>query len=244
MKRIHFLPLVVLLTFAGLAVSARPQGDKQEVKEKSLTAPNGVTIKVRMQGPLDMDTPLQVVCFFKHKASGDTLLETAADLDKKLGGAISALRNRGEFAGDELETLLLTPPKGTITPRLLLLVGLGEEDTLSLATLERVGRVVVREAARLGVQRVAFAPFLRDQGNSKFAVGDVEQAVTRGMLLAYDTEKRLQKEGLARAFTLEEWVAEAGPTFFDDTVPGAQKGIDDAKAAIAKRSSAPYGAGK
>jgi hypothetical protein len=244
MKRIRFLPLVVILTLVGLATSARPEGDKQAVKEKALTAPNDVTVKIRMQGPIDMDTPLQIVCLFKHKPSGDTLLEAAAELDKKLGGAISALRNRGEFVGDELETLLLTPPKGTITPQLLLLIGLGEEGSLSLATLERVGKVAVREAAKLGVKRVAFAPLLRDQGNSKFAVGEVEQAVTRGMLLAYDTEKRLQKEGLAKAFTLEEWIAEAGATFFDDTVPGAQKGIDDAKAAIAKRPSAPYGAGK
>jgi hypothetical protein len=125
-----------------------------------------------------------------------------------------------------------------------LLVGLGDEESLSLETLERVGRVAVREAARLGAGRVAFAPLLRDQGNDKFGVGDVERVVTRGMLLAYDTDRRLQKEGLAKAFTLEEWVAEAGQKFFDDTAPGAQQGIEDAKAAIAKRPSDPYHAGK
>ena len=242
MKRTHFLMAVLLLT--GLAASGRSEGEKKEVKEKSFAAPNGLTVKVRMQGPNDMDTPLQIVCFFKHKKSGDTLLESAAEMDKKLGGAISALRNRGEFVGDELETLLLTPPKDTIKPRLLLLIGLGDEESLSLATLERVGRVAVREAAKLGVKRVAFAPFLRDQGNTKFGVGDVERAVTRGMLLAYDTEKRLQKEGLAKAFTLEEWVAEAGEKYFDDTLPGAQHGIEDARANIARRPPEPYGGGK
>jgi hypothetical protein len=140
--------------------------------------------------------------------------------------------------------LLLIPPEGTIKPKQLLIVGLGDEESLSLGTLERVGRVALREAARLGAQRVAFAPLLRDQGNSKFGVGDIERAVTRGMLLAYDTEKRLQKEGLAKSFTLEEWVAEAGPKFFDDTAPGAQQGIEDAQTTIAKRPSDPYRATK
>jgi hypothetical protein len=104
--------------------------------------------------------------------------------------------------------------------------------------LERVGKVSLRMAANLGVQRVAFAPLLRDQGNSKLGAGDVERAVTRGMLLAYDTEKRLQKENMAKPFTLEAWVGEAGQDYFADTVPGVQQGIADATARIATRGPA------
>jgi hypothetical protein len=110
--------------------------------------------------------------------------------------------------------------------------------------MERVGRVSVREAARLGVSRVAFAPLIRDQGSAKLGTGGVETAVVRGMLLAYDTEKRLQKEGLAKEFTLEQWNVEAGPAFFDDTVVGVQKGIEEAKAAAAKRPAGAYASGK
>src|SRR5205085_12318330 len=102
------------------------------------------------------------------------------------------------------------------------------------------GKIALREATKLGVKRAAFAPLPRDQGNSKFGTGDVEQAVTRGLLLANDTEKRLQKEGLAKSFTLEEWVVEAGPDYCDDTVKGIQQGIDEAKTVAAKRPSAPY----
>src|SRR5207249_3835627 len=138
------------------------------------------------------------VCYFKHKKSGDKTLGAAVELDKKLGGVIASLRNRGEFVGDELETLVLAPPKDTIKPKLLLLVGLGDENSLSLERMERIGRTALRAAAKLGVKRAAFAPLIRDQGNSKLDAGDVEQAVTKGLLLAYDTEKRLQKEGLAR----------------------------------------------
>src|SRR5262249_12314261 len=171
-------PLASIILVVGLAASARPEDEKKEVKEKPFDAPNGLTIKVRMEGPYDADTPLQVVCYFKHKQAGDKTLGAAVELDKKLGGVIASLRNRDEVGGDELETLLLTPPKDTIKPKMLLLVGLGDEDSLSLERMERVGKIALREAAKLGVKRAAFAPLLRDQGNAKFGTGDVAQAVT------------------------------------------------------------------
>lgn len=214
--------------------------DTKAPADKVLEGTNGVKVVVRAQGPYDADVPLQVVCYFKHKKGGDKTQGAPVELDKRLGGAIASLRNRGEFVGDEQETLLLTPPKGTIKPKLLLLVGLGDEGSLSLGTMERVGRTALRQAAKLGVKRVAFAPLLRDQGNDKLAVGDVETAVIRGMLLAYDTDKRLQKEGLAKGYTLVEWVVEAGPAFFDDTVAGVEKGVAGAKKAAADRPSDPY----
>src|SRR5262249_37802321 len=120
-----------------------------------------------------------------------------------------------------------------------LLVGLGDEVNLSLKLLEAVGRVSLREAARLGVRRVAFAPLIRDQGNSKFQAGDVAAAVIRGMLLAYETQHRLQKEGLSKNFTLEQWNTEAGPMYFDETVTGVQKAIEGAGKAIKERSADP-----
>ena len=179
---------------AGLG---RPADDRTEVKEKALDAPHKVKIKVRMEGPYTADVPLQVVCYFKYTPEGAKKMSGApVELDKRLGGVIASLRERGEFVGDELETLLIIPPKDSIKAKALLLVGLGDEDALSLKLMEAVGRVSLREAARLGVSRVAFAPLIRDQGNTKFGTGDVATAVVRGMLLAYDTEKRLQKEGL------------------------------------------------
>ena len=231
MNAFRFLPIAVLVVLL-CAPSPASEGSPQAVNEKSFQAPNNVTVKVRMQAPYDMDTPLQVICYFKHKKSGDKTLGAAVELDEKLGGVIALLRNQGEFVGDELETLVLTPPEGTIKPKRLLLVGLGDEDNFSLETLERVGRVSFRMAANLGVERVAFAPLLRDQGNSKFGTGDVERAVTRGMLLAYDSDKRLQDKNMAKTFTLQDWVAEAGQQYFTDTVSGAQKGIEDAATKI------------
>lgn len=237
MKTFHFSLFVSILLLAATAFAI--EKSSQGTKEKSFQAPGNVTVTVRMEAPYDVDTPLQVICYFKHKESGDKTLGAAVELDQKLGGVIASLRNQGEFVGDPLETLLLTPPKGAIQPKRLLLIGLGDEDTLSQETLERVGKVALRMAAALGTQRVAFAPLLRDQGNSKFTTGDVERAVTRGMLLAYDTDKHLQQKNMAKAFTLEVWVEEAGAEYFVDTVSGVKKGIADATTKIAGRSPAP-----
>src|SRR5262249_4630564 len=226
MRLTRYLPLLALIMLTGLAW-ADETPDK--VKEKALDAPNAVKIKVRMEGPYTADVSLQVVCYFKYTPEGAKRMSGApVELDKHLGGVIGSLRERGEFIGDQLETILITPPKDSIKAKALLLVGLGDEDALSLKVMEAVGRVSLREAARLGVSRVAFAPLIRDQGNTKLGTGDVETAVVRGMLLAYDTEKRLQKERLAKEFTLEEWNVEAGPKYFDETVTGVRKAIEEA----------------
>src|SRR5262245_18466596 len=160
-------------------------GQDVKIKEKVFEAPNNVKVKVRMEGPYTADVPLQIVCFFKFTTEGAKRMSGApVELDKELGGVIASLRERGEFVGDELETLLIVPPQNSIKAKALLLIGLGPEAELSLKTLEGVGRVGLREAAKLGSARVAFAPLLRDQGNSKLAAGDVEIAVVQAMLLA------------------------------------------------------------
>jgi hypothetical protein len=245
MRRNRNLSLLAVVVLAGFGALARSDEGKEGVKEQALDAPNKVKLRVRMEGPYTADVPLQVVCYFKYTPAGARRMSGApVELDKRLGGVIASLRERGEFAGDRLETLLLTPPRDSIKAEALLLVGLGDEDALSLQLMEGVGRVAVREAARLGVSRVAFAPLIRDQGNSKFPTGDVAAAVVRGMLLAYDTEKRLQKQGLAKPFTLQEWWVEAGPAYFDETVAGVRKASAEATDLIKAREAKPYASGK
>jgi len=231
-----FLNVLAGLLLA-LVPSAARTDDKTPPTETVIAAPQGLEIRVRMQGPYDAEVPLQVVCYFEHKAAGDTTLGAAVELDKRLGGVIAALRNTGRFAGHEMETLLLSPPQGKIGARQLLLIGLGSEETLSLERMEAVGRTAAHEAARLGISRVGFAPLIRDQGNSKFDTGDVGRAVMRGVLLAYDTEKRLQAKGFAPEYTLQEWIEEAGPMYFDATVTGARNAVQDAESIT--KSAAP-----
>ena len=213
--------------------------------EERLAGPRGSTVVVRMEGPSTADVPLQVVCYFKRTATSDARLAGApVELDRHLGGRIAALRAGGEFGGDELETLLLDIPGGAIRARRLLLVGLGDEASLSPARLERVGRVALRAAAQLGATRVAFAPLIRDQGNDTIDAGAVEEAITRGVLLAYDTELRLQRAGFARPYALDEWAVEAGPAYFAATVDGVKAGIAAARRAAETRPPIPAAGGR
>ena len=132
---------------------------------------------------------------------------------------------------------MIRPKSGTINAQRLLLIGLGDEKQLSPDLMEQVGRTALRQAKAIGATKVAFAPLLRDQGNSSLDVGAVEIEVVKGMLLAYDTELRLQQEGLSSSYKLSEWNVEAGPAFFDETVTGVREAVWLAATAISKRSS-------
>src|SRR4051794_21056011 len=238
--------LLALASVFGLAAIPLPVSlAADDVKETLIEGPDRLAIKVRMEGPYTAETPLQVVCYFKYTPEGAKRMSGApVELDKHLGGAIASLRERGEFVGDDLETFLITPPEGSIKAKALLLIGLGDDATLSPEKMERVGKVAYREAQRLGVKKAAFAPLIRDQGNTKMATGDVERMTVRGVLLARDTESRLAKEGLGKGDALGEWVIEAGPMYYDETVGGVRKGVTQANEAIGARPKKPYAAGK
>jgi hypothetical protein len=230
-----------LITIAAILTSSALADESAAVKEQLVKGPHSINIKVRMEGPYTADTPLQVVCYFKYTTDGAKQMGGApVELDKRLGGVINSLRTRGEFAGEPLETILLKPKAGAIKAKSLLLIGLGDESQLSLATMERVGQTALRQAKAIGATKVAFAPLLRDQGNSAFGVGAVETAVVKGMLLAYDTELRLQNEGLTKDYTLTDWSVEAGPAYFDYTVAGVREAVSQAAAETAKRSADKY----
>ena len=236
--------IALVLVTLGLAAGGRPAAAQTPLAkrgdEKSFAGPHGLKVKVLVQVPQDQEVDLLFLCFFKHKQTGDTVLSTIEKFDERLGGLIASLRNRGEFAGDELETILINPPPGSIKARKLMLIGLGEEDKLSLQTMRRIGTVALREAARLGVKTAAFGAAIRDQGNTKIPTGDVGREVMQGALLAFDTEKRLQKEGLGAGLALEEWILLAGPQYFHEVAPEAAASAAAAVATANARSNEPY----
>ena len=232
--------LMIALTVASWIPSGA-LSQEQSPLETRIDGPSGLPIIVRMQGPYVAEVPLQIVCYFEKTPTSDAKLFGApVELDKRLGAVIASLRDRGEFKGDAFETLLITPPEGLIKPKKLLVIGLGSEVDLSLVRLEAVGRTALREAARIGAKQVAFAPLIKDAGNNSLPAGDVENAIVRGMLLAYDTEARLKTQGFATEFQLNAWIVEAGPTYYDETIVGVRKAVDQARQLIDQRSSAAY----
>jgi hypothetical protein len=226
---------MLMLTSVPLAhAGAAPKENIFEIK------PLGIQISVKMDGPFMEAADLQMICLFKHKSTGDTYQGAAKETDEKLAGLLSALRNRGEFAGDLGETILFTPPKDSIPAKRFLVIGLGDEKDLSLDTLRLVGRIAAREAVRLKASHVAWAPVIRDEGNSTIEVGLGDRIFTGQFLSAYDTEKRLQAQGLNPKFSIDTLTIEAGPAFFDSAVKQVGEGIDSISAEFGQRDPAPY----
>ena len=238
MKRTLFL---LSLVYAGLVTGAAATDTSAAAKENVFPArPLGITLSIKMVGPYMEPADLQIICLFKHKSNGDTYQGAAKDTDERLGGILSSLRNRGEFAGETGETFLFTPPRGSIPAKRFMVIGLGEEKDLSLDTLRTVGRIAAREAVRLEANHVAWAPVIRDEGNTTIDVGAGDRVFAEEMLAAYDSEKRLQAQGLAPKFSIESFVIEAGPSFFDGAVKEVGQGIDSVTAELQKRDATPY----
>ena len=226
---------------ALLAANASAADPSAAPKEHAFaTKPLGINVSIKMVGPYMEAADLQLICLFKHKASGDTYQGAATETDKHLGGLLSALRNRGEFVGELGETILFTPTKGSIPAKRFMIIGLGEEKDLSLDSLRSVGRIAAREAVRLQAKHVAWAPVIRDQGNTAIDVGEGDRAFAEQLLSTYDTEKRLQAQALASRFSIETLVIEAGPSYFDGAVKQVGEGIESVSAELAKRDSTPY----
>src|SRR6478736_741028 len=238
----HKLNLLSLVC-VGLVTGALSADTTTAPKENVFPAkPLGITMSVKMVGPYMEPADLQIICLFKHKQNGDTYQGAAKDTDAHLGGILSALRNRGEFVGESGETILFTPPEGSIPAKQFMVIGLGEEKDLSLDTLRIVGRIAAREAVRLKAKHVGWAPVIRDEGSTTIDVGAGDRAFTEQMLAAYDTEKRLQTQGLAQNFSIESFVIEAGPSFYDSAIKQVGEGIESVTAELQKRDTTPYAA--
>jgi len=233
-----FVLSLLWAAFVPIAYAADSTGAPKEHVFDS--KPAGIQLSIKMVGPYTEPADLQIICLFKHKQDGDTYNGAAKETDAHLSGLLSAVRNRGEFVGELGETFLFTPAEGSIPARRFMIIGLGEEKDLSLESLRLVGRIAAREAVRLQARHLAWAPVIRDEGNSTIGVGEGDRAFTEQMLSAYDTEKRLQAQGLAPEFSIETLVIEAGPAFFDDAVKQVGDGIAASAADLARRETAPY----
>jgi hypothetical protein len=232
----------ILSLAAAIFVVAARAADTTAPKENVFEAkPLGVRFSIKMIGPYTQEADLQIICLFKHKDSGDTYQGAAKATDDHLNGILSALRNRGEFVGELGETFLFTPSKGSIPAKRFMVIGLGDEKDLSLDSLRVIGRIAAREAVRLKAKHVAWAPVIRDEGNSTIEVGLGDRTFAEEFLSAYDTEKRLQAQGLTPKFSIEDVVIEAGPSYFDSAVKQVGEGIDSVNAELAKRDASPYG---
>lgn len=192
---------------------------------------DGMAIEGLVQGPSAASAPLQVACVFEY-TEGDIFnppalpaqLNGMVHLDQALKGQITTLRKSGKFTGHYLETLLITPPKGTLKATRLLLIGLGDRNNFNADIMVAVGTVALREATRLGVSRFSFASDIKDAGiNSPTA--QVTGNVTKGIINAYRTQLYLQHQHLAPAQPIIKATLLSGPAFFETSGEGIKEAI-------------------
>ncbi|HEV8293340.1 MAG TPA: M17 family peptidase N-terminal domain-containing protein [Tepidisphaeraceae bacterium] len=237
-KTRHIVTLLPLLMSIMLIGAASPSAGPPA--EQRMDAPNGMQISVKMIGPVTQTTDLQIICVLKHDPAGDKYIEAMADFNDKLGGLLSNLRERGEFVGESGETLLFTPPPNSITPRQVLLIGVGEESELTIEKLKLAGKIAARQAVLVRAAHVSFAPTLRDQGSSRIDVGEGDAAVAGQVVLAYDTQMRLAEQGLAPKMQITDFIIEAGPKYFDGAAQKVRAAVAVAADQVKARSGDRY----
>jgi hypothetical protein len=238
--RLRYTSLFLLLTFlfTGLSNTAFAQTAETKLTPQGTTVTwgkvDGVEINGLVQGPSTAEAELQVACVFEY-TEGDIFNPPALPanfngmihLDDALKGIITELRKSGKFTGHELETLLITPPKGTLSAKKLLLIGLGDRNKFTPEVMTSVGSVAMREALRLGVSNYSFASDLKDAGiDSPTAL--VASNVVLGAFDAYRTQTYLKEKKLSDHKPLTKIILLAGPAFYTT----AGEGIKDAIAKL------------
>lgn len=192
---------------------------------------DGIAVNGLVQGPSAAEADLQVACVFEY-TEGDIFnppalpanLNGMVHLDDALRGIITELRKSGKFKGHALETLLITPPKGTLAAKQLLLIGLGDRNKFTPDLMISVGSTAMREALRLGVSNYSFASDIKDAGiDSPTAL--VAENVVLGSFEAYRTQIYLKDKKLADYKPLTKVILLAGPAFYTIAGEGIKEAI-------------------
>ena len=193
---------------------------------------DGVAIEGVVQGPSAQVSDLQVACIFEY-TEGDIYnsppalppaLNGLVHLDQDMKGLLTEIRKSGKFLGHANETLLITPPKGAIGGKRLLLIGLGDRNKFTPDLMTGIGGVAMREALKLGVNNFSFASDLKDAGiDSPTAL--VAGNVVKGIFEAYRTQLWLKDKQLTRIKPIAKVILLAGPAFFTTAGEGIQEAI-------------------
>ena len=170
---------------------------------------DGVVFDVVAWGPAHAGVDFSVACMFEHEL-GAGMAGGLLALDQALGGALSRLRAAGAFRAQPMETLLVATPPAGMTPRAVLVVGMGDPALLDGDVLRRACRVAMREAIRYGAASMAFAPSVLDAGHTDNAALDMQEVMLDGMLGALRAEHMLAEAGLARAPALRHCTFDVG----------------------------------
>src|SRR5436190_4145224 len=110
-----------------------------------------VNVSVAGGSAAQHSSSLLVVQHFERDASAAGV---AAQIDARMGGAITRVLESGDFRGRKDETLLLYPREGEIAAERVLLVGAGKREEFTLDRLRRAVGTAIRQAEKIGVSDV------------------------------------------------------------------------------------------
>ena len=224
--------LVMLLGSVQFSLAQTSAPTVKANTSKIWGAVDGIAIEGMVQGPSTEVTPLQIACVFEY-TEGDIFNSPPAlpeaingmvHLDKSLNGLITEIRKSGKFAGHSLETLLITPPAGTIGAKKLLLIGLGDRNKFTPELMKQVASVGMEEALRLGVTEYAFASDLKDAGIDSPTAEVAGYGVT-GAVNAYRTQVFLKTKKMANFKPIQKITLLAGPAYFTTAGEGISQAI-------------------
>jgi Cytosol aminopeptidase family, N-terminal domain len=183
-----------------------------------------IPIQILEQSPADTATDLQAICLFRS-APGNTLHGSLREANEKLKGLLDRIRKPELFGGELGETLLLAPPKGSLSAKKLLIIGLGDSKSFFPQRMQQVGKILYAESSRLSVMHPFFAPTILDGGVTTFTTGQISEQVILGFLRAAAADQALRDAHAAAGPSVTALTYLAGPKYANDTREGIEKAI-------------------
>jgi leucyl aminopeptidase len=104
----------------------------------------------------------------------------AAIIDKALDGAVTALRQEGEFAGKPKQQSMLQT-QGRLKAKKVILIGLGKPEKLTLEGMRQAAGSAAQYARGLGASTLAVT--IEDAEQGTISLAEAAQAVAEGMVL-------------------------------------------------------------
>ncbi len=192
-------------------------------KDRPVHTYKGVNFQVITAHFNDTEADIQFVCFFDNTLNM-TMEGGTADLDTHFDGQIKQLREKDLFRGKFLETLAITPTT-QMKAKKMILIGLGDPNKLTADNLYAVGKLVVKEANKMGAKSVCFAPDIKDAGVTTVPTGGVSNTVAKGMMKSIDDVKTLFEMKLVDNNNLNDITFLAGAPHLNDSEAGLAETI-------------------
>ena len=175
----------------------------------------GVGVHVAAWDAVAATVDLTCACMLAREVFGDRPVGGLAHLDAALGGKLTSSRASGIFRAAWGETLLIDSPPATVVAAAVLIVGLGDPNAWSTATMAEAVSTAFATAAVKRATSVAFAPSMLDGRLSAAQTSGAAEAMMQSLKRAIAKQSWLHDEGLAAKGSVREWVFDVGIARFE-----------------------------